>query len=92
MGEQCSAKLTINNKYGMHARPATDFAQSAMEFKSDIRVLAGPEDADGKSVMELMMLAATKGTVIEVVCKGEDAEQALDHLASLVNRGFDEEE
>jgi len=92
LDEQCSAKLTINNKYGMHARPATDFAQSAMEFKSDIRVLAGPEDADGKSVMELMMLAATKGTVIEVVCKGEDAEQALDHLASLVNRGFDEEE
>ncbi len=92
LGEQCSAKLTISNKYGMHARPATDFAQGAMGFQSEIRVIAGPEKADGKSVMELMMLAATKGTEIEVICNGDDAKEALDHLASLVKRGFDEEE
>jgi phosphocarrier protein HPr len=92
LGDQCSAKLTITNKYGLHARPATDFAQSAMEFASDIRVITNAENADGKSIMELMMLAATQGTVIEVVCKGKDAKEALDHLASMINRGFDEED
>ncbi len=92
MGDQCSAKLTITNKYGLHARPATDFAHSAMKFDSEIRVATDSENADGKSIMELMMLAATKGTEIEVICKGQDAKEALEHLASLVKRGFDEED
>lgn len=83
--------MKIVNRYGLHARPATDFAQAANEFKSDVRVRNDDEDADGKSVMELMMLAATKGTELEVVCKGDDAQEALAHLASLVQRGFDEE-
>jgi len=83
--------VKIVNRYGLHARPATDFAQAANEFKSDVRVRNDDEDADGKSVMELMMLAATKGTELEVVCKGDDAQEALAHLASLVQRGFDEE-
>ena len=92
MGDQCSAKLTIINKYGLHARPATDFAQTAMGFASDIRVITNAENADGKSIMELMMLAATKGTELEIVCKGNDAKEALEHLASMIKRGFDEED
>ena len=92
MGEQCSARLTITNKLGLHARPATDFAQSAMEFASEVRVINGDENVDGKSIMELMLLAATQGTEIEVVCKGNDAKEALAHLASMVKRGFDEED
>ena len=92
MSKVCSSKLKIINRYGLHARPATDFAQAASEFKSDIRVRNDDDDADGKSVMELMMLAATQGTEIEVICCGDDAKEALEHLASLINRGFDEEE
>ncbi|MCA9303211.1 MAG: HPr family phosphocarrier protein [Phycisphaerales bacterium] len=92
MGDQCSAKLTITNTQGLHARPAMDFAQSAMGFVSDILVRTKSEQADGKSVMELMLLAAIKGTEIEVICKGDDAKEALKHLASLVNNGFHEED
>jgi len=69
-----------------------DFSRAASAFASDVRVRCDEEDADGKSVMELMMLAAIQGTVIEVICIGEDAKIALEHLASLVKRGFDEED
>jgi len=87
-----SSKVKIVNRYGLHARPATDFALAASGFASDVRVRAEDEDADGKSVMELMMLAATQGTELELTCVGIDARAALEHLASLIERGFDEEE
>ncbi len=92
MSKTCSSKLKITNRQGLHARPAMDFAQAAGNFASDVRVRSDEDDADGKSVMELMMLAATQGTEIEVICTGEDAEDALAHLASLVKRGFNEED
>ncbi|MBL4809224.1 MAG: HPr family phosphocarrier protein [Phycisphaerales bacterium] len=92
MSKSCSAKLEIVNRYGLHARPATDFAIAAGKFDSDVRVKANQEDADGKSVMDLMLLAATKGTSIEVVCNGDDAKACLEHLSEMVRRGFDEED
>lgn len=92
MSKSCSSKVKIVNRYGLHARPATDFAQAANGFVSDVRVRNDDDDADGKSVMELMMLAATQGTELELTCVGEDAKAALEHLASLVSRGFDEDE
>ena len=92
MSESCSSKVKIVNRYGLHARPATDFAQAAAGFAADIRVRSDEGDADGKSVMELMMLAATHGSEIELVCTGDDASIALSHLCDLVARGFDEEE
>ncbi len=90
--DSCSAKLKIVNHYGLHARPAMDFATAAGEYKSEVRVRANDEDADGKSVMDLMLLAATKGTMIEVVCKGDDAKACLDHLSDMIKRGFDEDD
>lgn len=92
VSQTVSSKVVIVNRYGLHARPATDFAQAANGFLADIRVRNDDEDADGKSVMELMMLAATKGTELELVCIGDDAKAALEHLAAMVSRGFDEEE
>lgn len=92
MSKTCSSKVKIINRQGLHARPAMEFVQAASVFLSDVRVRSDQDDADGKSVMELMMLAATQGTEIEVICVGADAEDALAHLASLVSRGFDEEE
>lgn len=92
MSEICSSKVKIINRYGLHARPATDFAQAANGFKSDVRLKNDDDDADGKSVMELMMLAATQGTELELICVGVDAKAALEHLASLIKRGFDEED
>jgi|TARA_R110000782_G_scaffold12913_3_gene38226 phosphocarrier protein len=87
-----SAKVTITNKYGLHARPATDFAMLAERYACEVLVRVGDVDADGKSIMELMMLAATKGTEIEVTCTGDDAEHCLKELSELVARGFDEED
>ncbi|MHA7814138.1 MAG: HPr family phosphocarrier protein [Phycisphaerales bacterium] len=90
MSESCSSKLKITNRYGLHARPATDFAQAAATFKANITVTHDDDEADGKSVMELMMLAATHGAEIEIRCSGPDAQDALSQLTDLVNRGFDE--
>jgi len=92
LSDSCSAKLKIPNKYGLHARPATDFATLAAGYSAVVRVRTSEEDADGKSVMELMLLAATKGTEIEVECNGSDAQDCLASLVALVERGFDEEE
>ena len=91
MPDRHAVKLTIRNKYGLHARPATTFAQTAMGFGCDVRVARGDEVSDGKSVMELMMLAATAGTEIEITAEGDDAEDCLRQLADLGNRGFDED-
>jgi len=92
VSDSCSAKLTIPNRYGLHARPATDFAALAGGFAAAVRVRANDEDADGKSVMELMFLAATKGTQIEVECQGADAQACLDALRGLVEDGFHEDD
>lgn len=91
MSKTCSSKAKITNRYGLHARPATDFATAAAGFQSDILVRNDEGQADGKSVMELMMLAATQGSEIEITCSGPDAKHALTLLIDLVTRGFDEE-
>ncbi len=92
MPDTRSARVTITNKYGLHARPATDFVTIAQGFKSEVQVRCNDSEADGKSIMELMMLAATNGTEIEIRCVGEDAEPCLSRLVALVSRGFDEED
>lgn len=91
VSETCSSKTKIINRYGLHARPATDFAQAAAGFQSEILVRNEDGQADGKSVMELMMLAATQGSEIEISCSGPDAKNALALLIDLVARGFDED-
>ena len=90
MSNTRSSILKITNRYGLHARPATDFAQTAAGFQAKIKVRHENEEADGKSVMELMMLAATHGAEIEITCCGPDADRALTDLSDLVSRGFDE--
>lgn len=92
MSEPRTTNLKIINRYGLHARPATDFATAASEYECDIRVRANGEDADGKSVMELMFLAATKGTTLEIICTGPDADDCIARLTTLVNAGFDEDD
>lgn len=92
MPQTCSVRVTISNKYGLHARPATDFVATADRFASEVLVCANDTEADGKSIMELMMLAATKGTEIEIRCTGDDAKDCLRELVELVNAGFHEED
>ena len=85
-------EVTIINKLGLHARAAAKFVTLAARFASDIRVLRGQQAVNGKSIMGVMMLAAGKGTRLEIEAVGEDAEQALDSLETLVKHRFDEDE
>lgn len=88
-----SAKVTIDNKLGLHARPAMLFVETASRFNSSVSVKRcdGNEKVDGKSIMQMMMLAATKGTELELCANGEDSQNAIDELVRLVKSGFEEE-
>lgn len=83
--------MKIVNKYGLHARPAMQFVEIANRFNCRIEVANGPLVVDAKSIMSVMRLAATKGTVLKLVADGEDAEPAIEALAKLVDEGFGEE-
>lgn len=89
--EPVSVKVTITNKLGLHARPAMAFADTAAQFKSDIHVIKAGNKFDGKSIMNLMMLAATQGTELEIAANGPDADDALMALKNLVASNFDED-
>jgi phosphocarrier protein len=84
-------EFTIQNKLGIHARPAAQFVKTANRFQSEIRVEKDGEEVDGKSIMGLMMLAAGHGSVIAVSAEGEDADAALDAIADLITRKFEED-
>ncbi len=90
-GKPLKATLTIINPLGLHARPAMSFVDTANGFDSDIQVRKGDQVVDGKSIMQMMMLAATKGTELEVEAVGPDAADALAALRELVDRKFDED-
>ena len=85
-----SCALTVTNPLGLHARAAARFVHAAGAFVSSIRVARGDREMDGKSIMGLLLLGASHGSVITVSADGPDEQAALDALASLIARGFDE--
>ncbi len=89
--DTASTQVTITNKLGLHARPAMSFVDTASGFKSDIQVVKDGQIVDGKSIMQLMMLAATKGTELNITAEGPDAEEAVAALVKLIESKFDEE-
>ena len=86
-------RTVIRNSLGLHARPAMAFVEVAGAHACDVRVRRADsdEEIDGKSIMQMLLLAATQGTEIEVACDGADEGQAAAALARLVESGFDEE-
>jgi phosphocarrier protein len=82
--------LTITNPLGLHARAAAKFVHTAGRFASRIRVSKGGREMDGKSIMGLLLLAASQGTSITISAVGADEAEAMDALCDLVRRGFDE--
>lgn len=82
-------ELTIPNEDGLHARPAAKFVKLASRFSCEVWVEKDDEEINGKSIMGLMMLAASQGSVIKVSAVGTDAEAALEKLSDLVNSGFE---
>jgi phosphocarrier protein len=85
-------EATIPNKYGLHARPAMQFVEVANKFASKIEVSNGTLAVDAKSIMSVMRLAGTKGTVLRITADGEDSQAAAEALANLINEGFGEME
>jgi phosphocarrier protein HPr len=83
--------VTIVNRLGLHARPAMSFVDTASGFQSKITVCRDKQCVDGKSIMQMMMLAATKGAQLRIKAEGPDADKACEALARLVADGFDEE-
>ncbi|MBX3408835.1 MAG: HPr family phosphocarrier protein [Phycisphaeraceae bacterium] len=91
MSKSCSIIVTVVNRLGLHARPAMTFVDLASTFTSGIRVRKGDTEVDGKSIMQMMMLAASQGSDLHVTAEGDDAEEACKAIEKLVQDGFDEE-
>lgn len=89
LGES-SRIVTIPNEQGLHARPVMRFVDLAKQFQSRILVKKKDTRVDGKNPMEMMLLEATKGTQLELLADGEDADGAVGALASLIENGFGE--
>ncbi len=84
--------LDITNKLGMHARAAAKFVNTASTFSSIVEVERNGQRINGKSIMGVMMLAAAKGSQITLYIKGDDADDCMLAIETLVNNKFDEGE
>lgn len=84
--------LEIINKLGLHARASTKFTQTASQYKSEVWVEKNGRRVNAKSIMGVMMLAAAKGSTIDIEATGPDEAQALAALQALVNDYFGEGE
>ncbi len=86
------SSITIVNKLGLHARAAAKFVTLASNYESDVQLKKGTQQINGKSIMGVMMLAASKGTHLELLCEGTDENEAAEKLATLVSNRFGENE
>jgi phosphocarrier protein HPr len=84
--------IEINNKLGLHARASAKLTQLAGQFGSDIWIARGERRVNAKSIMGVMMLAASKGTIIRLEISGEDEAEAMRSLAALIADKFGEGE
>ena len=82
--------VQILNKNGLHARPAAEIVKLAAKYRSEITISREGTEVNGKSIMGVMMLAAECGASIVLRANGEDAEQAIDAIATLVANEFGE--
>lgn len=89
---ETSRVLTVQNKMGIHARPAAMIVRISNKYAScEVWVEKDGEQVNGKSIMSLMMLAAGKGSEVKFIASGDDSNSMLDEIEDLFNRKFDEE-
>ena len=86
--EVARRRIVIVNAFGLHMRPAGKFVGLANAFRSEVRVVYGAANVNGKSILDMVGLAAECGTTLDLEARGPDAEAALDALADLVAAGF----
>ena len=84
-------EVRIRNPLGLHARAAARFVHTASRFRSRVTVSRNGKAMDGKSILGILLLAASQGAVLRVAAEGEDEAAAVDALATLVESGFGEE-
>jgi phosphocarrier protein HPr len=85
-------QVRLANHHGLHLRAASHFVQLARQFQADVRVLSSGGEANGKSVLDLTMLAADCGALLELELSGIDAQEAATALCELIEQGFHEDE
>jgi len=85
-------QIEIINKLGLHARAAAKLVSTADRFESSVEVEFAGQKADAKSIMAVMMLAASKGSVIILQTEGPDEKAAMDAVIELINNYFEEDE
>lgn len=84
--------VIIINKLGLHARAAAKFVTLASSFESEIQLAKNSQKVNGKSIMGVMMLAASRDTELELTANGPDENDAVEQLSSLIEKRFGEDE
>ncbi|MBM3298274.1 MAG: HPr family phosphocarrier protein [Candidatus Aminicenantes bacterium] len=84
--------VTIKNRLGLHARAAVKFVNLSNRFSSSVKIVKDGNEIDGKSILGILTLAATKGTPIRLVVSGKDEAAAMGALVELIDSRFDESE
>jgi len=88
--EYLTRRVCVVNELGLHARPAARLAQEAQKYSSRILLKSGSQEVDAKSILDILTLAAGNGCKLEIRASGEDAMQAVEHLAQLFRSKFQE--
>ncbi|AFM43010.1 phosphotransferase system HPr (HPr) family protein [Desulfosporosinus acidiphilus SJ4] len=78
-------EMTITNKSGLHARPASLWVQMASQYKSSIKIKANNSEVDGKSILGILSLGLSSGSQFQLTVDGEDEQQAAESLETLIN-------
>lgn len=82
--------VQVENRNGVHARPAAEIVKLAAKYRSEITLARDDLEVNGKSIMGVMMLAAERGATLTLKADGEDAQQAVDAIAQLISSRFGE--
>lgn len=84
-------EFTIVNKLGLHARASALFVKTASRFVSEVKLSKESVEVNGKSIMGIMMLAASKGTTVKLTVNGPDEEEGMQVIGDIITNGFGEE-
>jgi phosphocarrier protein len=85
-------EIEIINKLGLHARASAKLVSTAARFSSRVEIIFGSHTADAKSIMSVMMLAASVGSLVTLKTDGDDEQAAINAMSNLINNYFEEEE
>ena len=88
---RCTKEIVIQNRNGLHARPAAMFVKISSRYRAEVWVEKDGERVNGKSIMGLMMLAAGKGSKLHIIAEGSDADKVVAEIENLVHTRFGEE-